>query len=191
MYDLPLTFLRDPNVPACVLLVLAIRKYGVDCFDTHPEFLRKDIEEDYQVKLTDLQSDKLQASITVLSTDQFESHWEVFETCCHLFNNQPDDFGTFDPLEAEEIALALAEVEVIRDTTLDAIHYNAEVNVYAGAVFYNYGMCKPPTIFPSALLQKAVECSDDEKNEALGELHAARLSFLKNYMDRLKVMHTE
>lgn len=190
MYDLPLTFLRDTDIPASVLLVIVLRKYGPGCFDMDPSLLRQDIEDDFKIQLTDLQQDKLQAAITVVSTDQFESHWEVFETCCHLFNNQPDDFESFDPLEAEDVALALAEVDIIKNTAHEPVEYDSEVNVYAGLVFHEYGMSKPPNIFPTALMPESNECDDSEKNEALDELYKARLKFLHDLMNRLKAMHT-
>lgn len=190
MYDLPITFWKDPHTPAFVLLSMVINKYGTACFDWEPELLRKELEEDYNVTFSDLQSDKLQAAITILSTDQIEEHWEAFETCCHLLNNEPDNFETFEPLEAEEIAHALPELELIKGAELEPILYGDEVRAYAGIIFHAYGMCQPPRIFPTAIMPTSVtQCDDTEKNEALEELYNARRDFLHGLVKRVATMH--
>ena len=187
MYELTLTHLRKEDTCAFVLLSIAIKQFGVECFQWEPELLRKELEEDNNVKLKDLLSDKLQAAIIVLTTNSFEKQWEVFEKCTHLFNNTPDDFSVLSPLEAEEIASALAEVHAIRDREEDQFEFSDEVNVYAGLVFYEYGLSKAPDIFPSAIIPHyAVECNDDNKNEALNNIYHARFTFLREMVERIK-----
>jgi hypothetical protein len=190
MDDLPLTFFKNTDVPAIVLLVLVTKKYGTECYDWQPELLRKELEED-GINLTDLQSDKLQAAILVLTTDQVESHWEVFEKCCHLFNNNLDDFEACCPLEAEEIAMALPEIEAIRNAEHESIQYSDDINAYTGIIFHEYGLCKAPKIFPSSLLPKVVNlCDSSEKDEALIELYEARKASILEYIERLQKMHS-
>ena len=87
-----LDVLKDEKAPAIALLSIVVQRYGVEAFDWQPEFLRDEIKNDFNVELSDLQSDKLQAAITILKTDLFETQWEVFKTVCHLLNNTPDLF---------------------------------------------------------------------------------------------------
>lgn len=191
MYDLPLMFLRDPNVPAFVLLVIVLHHFGTQCFDWEPEVLRWFIKDDYGVELTDLQSDKLQAAMLVLTTDQFESQWQVFETVCHLFCGVPDELETCNPVEAEEIAMAMAEVDIIKHTAEDSMDFDDEVKVYAGKIFHDYGLKEAPKLLPTAIMPACVECDDKEKQDALSELYDERKKTLESLARRLAEMHTE
>ena len=79
---------KDEEAPAFVLLGITIKKYGVVVLDYDPALLRQEIERDYDIKLPDINMDKLQAAMIVMTTDHFYDDWRVFETCCHLFHNE-------------------------------------------------------------------------------------------------------
>jgi hypothetical protein len=191
MYDTPLTFLRDKDAPAAALLAVAVQKYGTACFEWEPEVLRKELEEDFSVTLSDLQSDRLQTAITILTTDHFESNWHVFNVCIHLLNNEHADFTSLDPIEAEYIAGALPEIELLRNDDEDGIKFSDEVNAYAGLIFYEYGCGKAPNIFPTALMPHyVVETDNAEKDEALSELYQAKKARLEEYMARVSATYT-
>jgi hypothetical protein len=178
---------KDEKAPAFALLTVALRKYGFDILDEEAELLRLQIERDYDIKLSDLQSDKLQAAIIVLHTDHFEYDWRVFETICHLFNNAECHHDVLDPLEAEEIPVALAEVAMIKSSIepKEDLDYGDEVRAYAGHIFYEYGLHKAPKIFPTAIMPKSVECNDKEKNAALSELFDAHANYILEYVERI------
>lgn len=182
MTKFSLEVLKDEKAPAIALLHVVIKKYGVEAFEWQPEFLRDEIKHDYGTELTDLQSDKLQAAITILTTDLFESQWEVFKTICHLLNSTPDNFEDTTPLEAEELASALAQYRLIVGTE-GTPPFSDEVNAFAGVVFYNYGLSEPPSIFPSALMPgHAVKADPTEKSQALSEIYDARTKDIIAYV---------
>lgn len=177
---------KDSKAPGYILLAVTLRKYGLDSLDYEPELLRMQIESDYDIKLTDLQSDKLQAAITVFSTDHFEGDWRVFETCCHLFSNELVDHDVINQLEAEELIVGVAEAVLIKGDIGDVLHYDDEVRAYAGQVFYEYGFSKPPKLFPTAIMPaNAVEHDDKEKNAALKELFDAHAQYILDYYEKL------
>ena len=177
--------LKDDKAPAIALLYLVLRKYGTEAFEWQPEFLRDEIQQDFNVTLSDLQSDKLQAAITVLQTDLFENQWEVFKTVCHLLNNTPDTFEDATPLEAEEVASALAQYRLIVGTE-GTPPFSDEVNAYVGVVFYNYGMSEAPSIFPSAVLPAhAVKADPIEKSQALSQLYDERTKDIIAYVQSI------
>lgn len=191
MYSTPLTFLKDPHAPGSVLLAVALNKYGTECFKWEPSSLRYELEEDFSVKLTDLQADKLQAAITLYTTDQIESNWHAFNVACHVLNNEYVDHEIFDyPLEAEYIIGVLPEFEFLRNDE-DGIVFSPEVNAYAGLVFYEYGCSKPPTLFPTAIMPEGVVEGDmTEKNAALDELYKAKKASLEKYLAAVQSVYT-
>jgi hypothetical protein len=169
---------------------VALAKYGTECFNWEPELLRKEIEEDFNIEMSDLQSDKLQTAILIYTTDQFESNWHAFHVGCHLLNNEYADHVVFDqPLEAEYIIGALPEINFLRAD--DGIKFSDEVNAYAGLTFAEYGCAKPPTLFPTAIMPKGlVDAEMAEKNAALDELYQAKKDSLDKYLAKVQKAYT-
>lgn len=184
--SLPLMYLRDPQTSGVVLLYLAMYYYDTDCFEWEPELLRKEFEEDFNVHLTDLQSDKLQAAITIMTTDLYEQDWCVFETISHLLSNHHDDFENLNPAEAEEIINSLVEVELIKRGDTDGIQFSDDVNAYAGIAFFEYGMHRAPDLFSSAIVPFLKPGDDREKNEALKELYDNRKTHIESQLNSLR-----
>lgn len=175
--------LKDEKAPVLVLIALITKEYGEECYHWEPLVLKAELQEDFEVELSDLQSDKIQAGITILTTDQYETNVPVFETLNYLLNNQPDDLEDFNPLEPEELICGLTEAYLIRGEKLD---FSPEVRVYAGLVFHEYGMHKPPTLFPEAIMKER-EGNDDSKNEALQELFDEKIKLIKKYLDNAQL----
>lgn len=182
-----LNVLKDDKAPAVALLLIVLAKYGKEGLERQPEFLRDEIQLDFDITLDDLQSDKIQAAMTILTTDLFESQWEVFKTVCHLLNNTPDSFEDHTAIEAEELAVALAHYRLIIGEDPDH-PFSDEVKAYAGLVFYEYGMSEAPAIFPQAIMpERAVKADPTEKNQALNDLYDARTADLLKYVQEIKV----
>lgn len=175
--------LEDEKAPVLVLLALVTKKYGTDCFMWEPEVLKTEIKEDFDVTLTDLQSDKIQAGILILVSNLYETDISVFETVNYLLNHQPDVLDEFNPLEPEELICGLTEAYLIRG---EQMQFSPEVRVYAGKVFYEYGMHKPPTLFPDAIMQET-DGDDSEKNEALLELFNEKIKITKEYLENARI----
>jgi hypothetical protein len=193
MPDLPLTFLRDPNAPATALLAVAVGKFGIqNCLSWDPALLRKEIHEDFDVELTDLQADKLQAAIEIISSDVFPTSWQVFNVCIRLLNGEHADFDIFQPLEAELIAGAMPEVEYLATMDPDGMKFSDEVNAYVGLIFSDYGCSRAPDIFPTAIMPKCLGEDDmTEKNAALNELYKAKKEWLEKYLKRAELAYIE
>jgi len=170
--------LEDQKAPATALLALVTKAYGSVAYEWDPMTLKAELQEDYKCEITDLQSDKIQAAITILTTDQYEGNIVVFETLNHLLNHQEKDLDEMDPLEAEELIIGLTEAYLIK---AEEMGFSPEVRVYAGVVFYNYGMHKAPKLFPQAIMNE-MEGNDDEKNAALQELFDEKVKVVNNYL---------
>lgn len=176
--------LKDEDAPVSALISVIVKNYGVECFDWESVILRNELENDFDFELTDLQSDKIQAGITVLTTDMYESDIRTFEVCSRLFNNSSQDFEDFEPLEAEELISAMTEIMLLK---MENVDFRSSVNAYAGEVFFNYGFCKAPKLFPTAIMPegKPEVCDDLEKNEALQEIFDENIKRVKNYLDKM------
>lgn len=174
----PKQILEDEKAPATILLSTAINGFGEECFTWEPMVLKLELEEKYDCKINDLQSDKLQAAITVLTTDMYETEVTVFETFNHLFNNQHASLDEFNPLEPEELIAGMTEAYLIRGERLE---FSPEVRVYAGQIFHDYGMHGPPTLFPEAIMKER-DGDDESKNAALHELFEAKIKQIEDYI---------
>jgi hypothetical protein len=184
MHDLAVNILKDKAVSPSVLLAIAVSEYGTDCFDWEPDLLRLEILEDFGVELSPSQSDKLQAAITVISTDQFENDWMAFNNCIHALNGEPFEHDLYDPVDAEQIAAVMPEIEVIRNQfTEEGIKFSDEVNTYAGFVFSEYGLFFAPNEFSTALMPSLegehYSDSQTEKQEALAQIYTAKKDKIK------------
>lgn len=182
----PLQVLKDENAPAAALLAVVTAKYGTECYEWEPEFLRDELQKDFGFEMSDLQSDKLQAGILVLTSSLFEDQWSVFTTVCTLLLNHPASFADFEPLEAEDIAAALAHARVIVHDDEDRLAFSDETNAYCGLIFYDYGLGCAPHVMPTAIIQDPAEpCDDLDKNAALDSVAVAMTEKVKNYLASL------
>jgi hypothetical protein len=172
--------LSDEKAPVTALIYAITKEYGSECYMWEPLILKAELQKDYNCDISDLQSDKIQAGITLLTTEQYENNMAVFETLNYLFNHQPDDLAEFNPLEPEELICGLTEAYIIRG---EEMVFSPEVRVYAGVIFRDYGLHKPPKLFPRALMEER-EGNDDEKNEALQEIFDAKLKLVEDYLKK-------
>lgn len=181
-----LDVLKDEKAPALALVAVVLRKYGVESLGWQPEFLRDEIKSDFNVDMSDLQSDKIQAGFTILQSDLFQNQWEVFKTVCHLLNNTPDSFEDPTPLEAEELASALAHYKLFVENGEDVPAFSDEVKAYIGVVFYHYGMSEAGAIFKDALMpSSATKADPSDKNSALSEIYDTRSKAITAYIQTL------
>ena len=167
-----------------------MEEYGTEFFDWEPEVLRIEVLADFGVNLSDTQSDKIQAAIIIISTDHFENDWHTFNCCIHGLSGEPFSYDELYPVDAEQIAAAIPEVEVIRNHYLgEGFNFSAEVNAYAGMIFSEYGLFFAPSEFPTAIMPALPgEHSSDsqvEKKEALAELYSAKKSKIAEFTDHL------
>jgi hypothetical protein len=174
--------LSDEKAPLTALLYVVVKNYTAEAFDWIPAILRNELEETFDVELTDLQADKLQAAILLVSTNMFETNVRAFEIGCRLAGNTPQDFEDFEPLEVEELIVGITEAYLVKNEKLE---YSDEVNAYVGKICYDYGFHKAPTLFPSALMPESASsdaADDTDKNNALKEIFEARLAYTQEYM---------
>lgn len=191
MHDFSPVILKDKSAPACALLLAVVAEFGLDCLEWDPHILRLELYEEYNIKLTDEQSDKLQAAITILNTDSFETDWHAFNSCIHALNGEPFDYDTLEPVDAEQIVAMMPELEMLRTKFLeDEVQFSDEINAYAGMIFSEYGLFFAPSEFPSAIMPALPgEHNSDsqvEKQEALAEIYNAKKEKINDYISKFQ-----
>ena len=191
MHDTITGILKDKSTPASILLAVVLKEYGTSCLEWESEVLRLEILEDFGIELSPIQSDKLQAAIVILSTDFFENDWHVFNSCIHALNGEPFEHDTFSPIDAEQIAAAMPEVQLIRNDLLgEGLEFSDEVNIYAGFIFSEYGLFFAPNEFSSAIIPSLTSDhysdSQGEKKESLNQIYTAKKTKIQEYLDCLK-----
>jgi hypothetical protein len=179
----PKEILEDNKAPAAVLLLVATSEYGPDCYEWDPLVLKAQLQEDFDCVMSDLQSDKLQAAIVVLVSDNYERNIQTFETVNYLFNHYHDSMDEFNPLEPEELILGLTEAYLIRG---EEIKFSPEVRVYAGLIFKDYGMHRPPELFPQAIMEEK-DGDDTAKNEALQQIFDTKIKVIEKYIENASI----
>lgn len=173
----------DPNAPALALLIIFLSTYGSEALEWDSQLIRNEIEKDYAISLEDLQSDKLNAAIEILTSNLYEENWNVFETCSHLLANVAVDHSVVTPLQVEEIIKALAEAYLIRHESLE---FCPDINLYVGQIFHDFGMSKAPKLFSSAIMPDGNISDDREKNDALQELFDKHVNDVVEYVGQLE-----
>jgi hypothetical protein len=177
--------LKDQTAPLMALAYVIQEEFGVDSFTWEPQLLRNELETKYDIKITDLQSDKIQAVIVMLTTDMYETDVRTFEVLNSLTNHNHQDFEDFEPSEAEEIVIGITEALLLK---MEQLEYSDSVKAYAGWVFHEYGFCKAPDIFPNAIMPEGfpTDGDDKEKNLALEEIFNMKIDNVTKYMTDIK-----
>ena len=181
----------DEKAPAFVLLTATLKKYGTEALEYDPELLRQQIDRDYDIKIPDLNMDKLQAAMTVIHTNSFYDDWRVFETCCHLFHNALVDASVVNPLDAEDIAVGLAEATLLKSCVMDdesELKFSDEIRAYSGHIFWDYGLSTAPFIFRDAIMPHSPgsAANDPDKNQALRELFDHHTVQIVDYLEKMQ-----
>ena len=106
---------QNPEADATVLNAMLLTKYGEEALDWDPITIQMEIQADFGVTPASEVMDKLCAMQIVMGTGDFFGRVDAFRNIVNTIANGQPFFQTFTPLQAEEIALALATVGMNRD----------------------------------------------------------------------------
>lgn len=178
--------LQDKEAPVAALVVAALDTFGIQCLMWESGILRDEIKQELNLEITDLQHDRLQAGITVLTSNVYQDDPSAFLLLSKLFNNQPVDHeNPVAEITAEEFAVALANFDILEPE--NDFPFSDDVKRVIGQIFHEYGLSDAATIYPSALMpaktgEKVGEI-EQEKNEALTEIYNTVKQGIKAYLE--------
>jgi hypothetical protein len=146
--DYPELFQR-PESFTLPLITAFLETNGTEALEWEPETIHFEIGEDFGVTPSQLIMDKLQAAITLLTTDQVYRYMEPFEEVVHVLNDDEADFTIIRPPTPEEIAWAMIESVLIAEpeNPLSEVLSN-EVKFYIGQVFHDAGLYRTGEFLP-------------------------------------------
>lgn len=136
---------EDPSSYASTLLVAAM-----DIFETaeflnwDPESVKADLRDSISVTLPQRASDRMQALILALTTDQFYRSLESYIAICNALTGAGADFRSFDPATVEEMAWAVTEIRLNEDKMPS--DYSDEIKTYVGIEAAREGFGELPPV---------------------------------------------
>lgn len=137
---------------ASVLLTLFIDKFGTEALQWDPATIAMEIEEDFNVELSQQSMDKLMTAIQLLTTDRFFKSLPDFINFCNILSGDTYNPEMWDPADAEEVAWGITEALLISPPDdEDEEPFSNEVRAYIGSVLDSEGIINPPDILRIAL----------------------------------------
>jgi len=106
---------ENPEADATVLNAMVLSKYGEEALDWDPLTIHMEIQDDFGVTPASEVMDKICAMQIVMGTGDFFGRVDAFRNVVNTIANGQPFFQTFTPLQAEEIAIAIATVGMNRD----------------------------------------------------------------------------
>lgn len=106
---------QNPEADATVLNAMILSKYGEEALDWDPITIQMEIQDDFGTTPASEVMDKICAMQIVMATGDFFNRVDAFRNVVNTIANGQPFFQTFTPLQAEEIAIALATVGMNRD----------------------------------------------------------------------------
>jgi len=160
--------ITNPETPATILHMLIVKLYGTEVYVWEPETLWMCLIEDLYLNSLDdipnLNRDRIQAVITLLTTSKFYDQWEVFETIGKTFNYQHAHFEDMTPLSSEELVWTVLEADLNDGEGICS--YSHDVLAYMEAALIHDGIATVPEYLKKYLHNYPVPEEYDKKVEA-------------------------
>lgn len=170
-----------------MLLTLFLDRFGMEGLEWDPATIALEIEEEFNVKLSQGSLDKLIVCIQILTTDRFFKNLPDFISFCNVLGDDTYRPDMWDPADAEEIAWGITEALMIEPPDdNDPDPFTNEIRGYIGAVLDSEGIINPPDILRIALRNNKVsknitDFSDDpEMFNAVYDLEAGKTEDINN-----------
>lgn len=171
----------DPSTFATTLLTILLDEYGTDLLGWDPRTLASEVSTDYGAQMPPVNTDKIGALITVMTTDRFETDWECFNAACSAFGNEPSDPDLLSPVTPEQMAWGITEAAMSRPDA--ALELSPEVRRYMGVTLAHNGLLRPPAILEAADIMEPPPAfeGDPELHQAWFASQASDAAWVTDY----------
>lgn len=180
---------RDPNTFATVLLTSFLDTFGNDALYWDPATIALEVEDEFDIELSEITFDKLMMAITLLTTDKFYTSLPTFISVCNVLSGTPFDPTQFDPADSAEVAWGITEGLLIYPPDNDTDSpFSEEIRAYIGATLDSEGIINPPDVLRIALRTANVSTSlgdfsdDPSMFNAIHDMEAAKTGEIENIM---------
>lgn len=141
---------ENPNTFATTMLLLFVDRYGVEGFTWDPETIVMEINEDFDVQISQGNLDRLMAGISIVTGEDFFQSLPDFVYLCNILNGDLFDPAEWDPADAEDIAWGVTEAWLLSPPEDDE-PFTEEIRAYIGQVLDAEGLTNPPATLRFAL----------------------------------------
>jgi hypothetical protein len=194
--------LSDDDTFASCLLAIAVDSYSTECFDWEPDTIVKELEDDFNIQMPQVNQDKVNALIVALTTDQFYRDPVVFWQTGNVLSGAPANFVMgADPLTVDEAAWAVVEVTLLDmpDGDQSVPEFSEDIGAMVGAILRSEGFIEPPQFLKFAEMprrpvgldpasEQAQYARQKELDQDLRDLIAGRIAQLNAQLQKLPLV---
>lgn len=137
--------LASRDAIATPLLVGLVDEFGTEFFSWDPDTLVAEVKSEWRINLHQANSDKIQALLTVLTTDRFTGDLQAFIHVCNSLAGQGASFEVYDPADVTEMCWALAEIG-LTDPLGEKEKFTNDISIYMAAKMDEEGLQKAPKL---------------------------------------------
>lgn len=120
------------------------------CLTWTAETIRRELEQDFGIKLPPANLDRLMAAIAILTTDLFFTAVDRFIVLCNVLSGDSFDPQEFDPADTLECAWGITEAMLLAPPD-EANGFSDEIRRYLAAVLQQESFVTPPDVLRLAL----------------------------------------
>lgn len=147
---------------ATTLLLCYIDAYGTEGLEWDPMTVRQEIEEDYNIKLSNKNFNKLMAAINIATTDQFYNSLPEFIDLCNILSGDVLDPRWFDPADPGECAWGMTEAMFISPPDKDDENpFAQDIVGYIAEIIKAHGIQNPPDVLKVGLRDDAKQIAEN------------------------------
>ena len=147
---------------ATTLVLCFIDVYGTEGLEWDPMTVRKEIEEDFNLKMPPKAFNKLMAGINVATTDQFYTSLPDFIDLCNIMSGDTLDPRWFDPADPGECAWGITEAMFISPPEREEENpFAQDIVGYIAEVIKSHGIQNPPDVLKIGLRGDAAQIAEN------------------------------
>lgn len=136
------------------LLIAMFDTFGIECLKWEPETIELELKKYLQTDIPEQNLDRLQAAMSVLTSNLFFVSLEAFNVTCNSLNFSKVDGTTFIPADIEDIMWGITEVNLLLGADANKNEFSRDIQLYVGKVLESEGVLDPPSILAFADMRK-------------------------------------
>lgn len=191
---------KSPESYGSTLLLAVLDRYGTEALAWEPETLRLQLQQD-KCPLDPDNEDKLQAAISLLTTNLFHVSLEGFNLTCRALSGESVDSRWFVPATVDEAAWGVLEARLIEGPeNFDTQEFSKDIEIFVGTILSDEGIYKAPPILSFAIFDPKweanargvlgvdpmmMEASESTQNEKLQQVEEGLIAHMTLLADQL------
>lgn len=139
-------YLRDDETYATPLILILLDRFGSDITAWSPMTIRMEVEDEFGVRLSRINLDKIMAGFLLLTTNYFYRDVVKFIWICNVLTGNEFDPDEFDPADPAEMLFAINEAFLLWPPSEDdpeEREFSPEIREYVQQALGAEGIVKP------------------------------------------------